>query len=195
MLQNQTHFIIFIWFLCRSRQSYLVYPNTAELCILVLQNQPYFMLCPFLAHSPAIYLTIFDRLKRCLRQILNSQSLSVLLWGEQWQSSAFHKRLQCTASLPLFDAEYSISMRDSWNRPLARSRSRVCYHIDICTAETESSVPVELHNPSRLDGPDGIEQQPWWGEIDENKLPLLLDVWSDNKAWKQGQAIRTYAIP
>ncbi len=54
-------------------------------------------------------------------------------------------------------------------------------HIDIGAAETKSRIPVELHHPSGLDGPNSIYQEPYAGEVDvyhlskpRNRLPVLL---------------------
>ncbi len=50
-------------------------------------------------------------------------------------------------------------------------------------------VSVELHNPTRLDGVNCIEQEPDVGEVDIDYLILSLDVLSDKRCCIQRHAI------
>ncbi len=49
-------------------------------------------------------------------------------------------------------------------------------HIDRGAAGPKRGVPVELHHPSRQNGPNCIQQEPCTSEVFMNEMPLLLDV-------------------
>ena len=42
------------------------------------------------------------------------------------------------------------------------------HHVDIGVAEPKRGIPVELYRPARLDGSNGIQQEPSIGEVDVN---------------------------
>ena len=56
-----------------------------------------------------------------------------------------------------------------------------CNHVNIGATEPKGGIPVELHNPTFLDGADSIEEEPDICEIDLDDLSLRLDVVSNDK--------------
>jgi hypothetical protein len=58
----------------------------------------------------------------------------------------------------------------------AKGTEAECNHINIGTAETKSCMLVELHNPTRLNGADCIQQETDVSKVDMEYLILLLDV-------------------
>ena len=64
-----------------------------------------------------------------------------------------------------------------------------CNHVHIGATEPEGGIPVELHNPSRLDGADSIEEEPDICKVDLDELPFLPDIKANNKGCVQRNAI------